>query len=215
MALVLGTNCGFVTVAPTADPLDFGITGDDSSGVTKDISPAGAIKITEIGCWCDTATTQANFEVGLYAADGAVVPGEAGTLLYVSRTNAKGTTAGWKRVTVDWDIEPNTAYWLGFQLDNTTPDTYIGRDLSGGMGMDNRIYGQTTLPNPFGGGALGDSDGLLGIYAVWEAGAGTNSFINIGDVLRPISNKWINIGDVWRRVTTEYINIGDAWRKIF
>lgn len=169
MALVLGTNSGFVTVAPTTDPGGTNSSFDARSKVTKDTSPATAVKITEIGWYCDNATEEANFEVGLYAADGAVVPGEAGTLLQVSRTNAKGTNAGWKKVTVDWTISPSTPYWLGAQLDDTATLTNMNLG-SGGSGRD-ELTSQTTLPNPFGGGAPGDAAGMMSIYAVWEAAA--------------------------------------------
>lgn len=45
--------------------------------------------------------------------------------------------------------------------------------------------------------------------------AGINSFINIGDILRPISMELINIGDAWHPVASKYVNIGDTWRKVF
>ncbi len=169
MALVLGVNSGFVTTAPTADPSGSLGEVDTWALVTRHTSPATAVKITEIGWWCGNATQETNFEVGLYAADGAVVPGEAGTLLQVSRTNAKGTTAGWKRVTgLNWSVSPNTSYWLGLQVDDTATTTGIDYKLSTGVGED-EISGQTTLPNPFGGGALADSTAMYAIYAVWEA----------------------------------------------
>ncbi|GAH41745.1 unnamed protein product, partial [marine sediment metagenome] len=123
--LVLGTNSGFVTEAPDGDPGGFAGTIDAMSAVGKDTSPANAGKIIEIGWYCDGVSQGSNFEVGLYAADGAVVPGEAGTRLYRDPENAKGTTAGWKRVTVDWEIDPDTDYWLGLQVDNTATITYM------------------------------------------------------------------------------------------
>lgn len=172
MALVLGTNCGFVTVAPTDDPAAGGNVADAYSMVTRDTAPAGAIRITEIGWWCDNATEEANFEVGLYAADGAVVPGEAGTRLYVDDTNAKGTTAGWKRVTgLNWTITAGTAYWIAVQLDDTATATIIDVELSGGGGID-YITSSTTLPNPFDGGAFTWSEGGFTIYAVYEKATG-------------------------------------------
>jgi len=174
MAVVLGTNSGFVTVAPTSDPGAFYAPEiDDNAFVTKDTSPETAIKITEIGWWCDNATEEANFEVGLYAADGEVVPGEAGTLLYSDTTNAKGTTAGWKSVAVDWEISGNTVYWLGVQLDNTATATATNHDTNFGSGNDFLAASIETLPNPFGGGALSNANGKTTLYAVWEAEAPT------------------------------------------
>ena len=61
MALVKGTNCGFVTVAPTTDPTGGGATTiDQTSQALKDTSPVGATVITEIGWWCNNATEESN-----------------------------------------------------------------------------------------------------------------------------------------------------------
>ncbi len=214
MALVLGTNCGFVTVAPTSNPSGVNLTIDNNAFTTKDTSPATAAKITEIGWWCDSSTPEVNFEVGLYAADGVVVPGEAGTRLHVDTTNAKGTTSGWKRVTgLNWAISASTAYWLAVQLDNTnTTNTNFGP--SGGGGRD-KISPATSLPNPFGGGGLDDNDGIITIYVVWEAATGTNMQINIADAWKDVTKVEINVGDVWKEATKVEINIGDTWKTIF
>ncbi len=74
MALVLGTNCGFVTVAPTSDPT--GTINDVQNTfayASKFTSPATAIKVTEIGWYCDNATQEANFEVGIYDHDSGII----------------------------------------------------------------------------------------------------------------------------------------------
>ena len=167
MALVLGTNCGFVTVAPSADPGGSAFSSMNTAFVTRDTSPATAAKITEIGWWCNNATDEANFEVGLYAADGAVVPNEAGTRLFVDTTNAKGTDAGWKRVSVNWVIDSSTDYWIGVHIATTSTLTQADRATSGFAGYDLRDE-QANLPNPFGGGNLSDSNGMFAFYAVWE-----------------------------------------------
>lgn len=180
MALSLGTNAGFVSVAPTTDPSGDGVVTATSRGnVTKDTSPSNAGKIIEVGWWCDNATTAADFEVGLYAADGGTVPGEAGTRLFVSTGHAKGTTSGWKTVTVDWTISGNTPYWLGVALGSTSPNTDIDRQSSGGAGYDNRTS-TSTLPDPFGGGALSDADGIAAIYAVWQAASSPKRLTLLG-----------------------------------
>lgn len=175
MTVVLGTNAGFVTVAPTTDPASAQtVTIDTTARVVKDTSPSTAVKITEVGWWCDNATEESNFEVGLYAADGAVVPGEAGTRLFVSATNAKGTTSGWKVVSsLNWTISGSTAYWIGVQVDDTATATITDNRTSAGSGYDS-LASQTTLPNPFGGGAILDIDGILAFYAVWEAASSSN-----------------------------------------
>lgn len=168
MVVVIGTNSGFVTTAPTVDPAHLNFVVDGRALVTLDTSPETAGKITEMGWWCDTASQESNFEIGLYAADGATVPGEAGTLLYVDTINAKGTTAGWKSVAVDWEIDPSTDYWLGVQLDNVATSTNTNYASTNGKGYDLKTA-QTTLTNPFGGGAIANSNYAIAIYAVWEA----------------------------------------------
>lgn len=215
MAITIGTNSGFVSTAPTADPADNNGNIDDRAQTTKDTSPAGSNKITEIGWWCDAATQAANFEVGLYAADGAVVPGEAGTLLFSDTTNAKGTTAGWKTVTgLNWSISASTSYWITVQLDNTATATPTNVTGTGGSGRD--FVTASTLPDPFGGGALAASAGMVAIYAKYEAVAGgTNFQINIGDSWKTVDGLQINIGDTWKTVAGAQINIGDTWKTIF
>jgi len=170
MSLSIGTSSGFVVVSPTLDPAESGtLIADNWAIVTHDTSPITATIITEMGWWCSSATEEANYEVGLYAADGVVVPGEAGTILYSSVTNAKGTTSGWKKVTgLSWSISPSTSYWLGIQCDSTVTATLIDAVGSGASGYDSRS-GQSTLPNPFSGGTI-DPDGMVAIYAVWSVG---------------------------------------------
>ncbi len=212
MAVTIGTSSGFVTTAPTADPSGSATVIDGKSQVTHDTSPIGTKKITEIGWWCDTATEEGNFEVGLYAADGS--SSEAGTLLQVSRTNAKGTTLGWKVVTgLSWTLTASTAYWLGVQLDENASITRTDSAQSGGTG-DDQLDSQTTLPDPFGGGTLDDTNGCISIYALVED-VGTNFQVNIGDAWKSVAGVQINIGDAWKSVKGAQVNIGDAWKTIF
>ena len=166
MALVLGTNCGFVTVAPDGDPDAFSSLQDEKSNITKDTSPSGSNIITEIG-WYDNSggTEEANFEVGLYA-DNA---GTAAALLEVSRTNAKGTSAGWHRVTgLNWALSASTDYWICVQLDGTATTTNTDQATSGGAGSDTDTA--STIDDPWGAGA-GLANRMYAYYAKVEAGA--------------------------------------------
>lgn len=165
-AIVVGTNAGFVIEAPNGDPGASGLFVGGRSFVSGFTSPANAVKITEMGWYHSSTTGSGNYEMGLYAADGGVVPGEAGTLLEVDRTNSKGSTSGWKRVTgLNWDIEPSTNYWFAVQNDiiSTTIDHSF---VSGGLGTD-RVSSQTTLENPLSGGAITIGD-VGAIYAIYE-----------------------------------------------
>lgn len=160
MALALGTNSGFVTVAPTADPAATGTTIDGSSVVTKHTSPANAVKITSIGWYRASGTNAANWEIALYADSAGV----AGSRLFADQANST-TSNGWVTTAVDWDIAPNTDYWLGLQMDSHSGSSSVDAASSGGAGSD--ILGsQTTLNDPYGGGAVADADGMYAIYAL-------------------------------------------------
>ncbi len=159
MAVVLGVSSGFVVTAPTADPAGGNTTIDGSSVVAKDTSPVGAVKITEIGWYRGTGTNTANFEVALYSESGGV----ASARLFVDNTNSSAVQ-GWVVTTVDWAISESTAYWLAVQMDAHSGSSTIDSETSGGAGTD-VLTSQTTLNDPYGGGAVADADGLYAIYA--------------------------------------------------
>jgi hypothetical protein len=178
MALVAGTNCGFVLTAPSTDPAGTGQTVDDGSSVSKSTTFANSATITEMGFYVENATQEANFEVGIYAATGVIVPGEARALLYSDTTNAKGTGAGWKIATgLNWAISANTVYWLALQIDNTATGTNVDIAASGHAGYDWKIGGVTNLDADYNAGALADGDGTWAIYAVVEAAASPGALV--------------------------------------
>ncbi len=160
MAVVLGTSSGFVTTAPVADPAGSGVTIDGSSVVTKHTSPANAVKITSIGWYRESGTNAANWEIALYSDSAGV----AATRLFVDATNSSASN-GWLTTAVDWDITPNTAYWLGLQMDAHSGSSGVDSAASGGVGSD-VLTAQTALNNPYGGGAVADADGMYAIYAL-------------------------------------------------
>ena len=163
MALALGADSGFVTVAPTAAPTGAGNpTIDGSSMVTKDTSPSTPMRIISIGWYRVAGIDPANFEIGLYSDSAGV----ADALLSVDATNTS-TASGWITVTVNWSISPSTAYWLGLQMDAHTGSSAINRDTSGGSGFD-ILTGQTALNNPYGGGAVAQPTGMAAMYALVE-----------------------------------------------
>jgi hypothetical protein len=169
MALVLNTNCGFVTVAPTNDPTGTNISPIDGYALAqKDVAPVGAIKITEIGWYTGENTNGANYELGLYSHNAGGEKPDA--RLEVSTGNAKGTTKGWKKVTVDWTIVAGTTYWLALQVDAVSDATYMDRSSSGGKRYIMTGGGQTALEStwPAGGSTV---EYIIAIYAVWEEAA--------------------------------------------
>lgn len=175
MALALGTNSGFVTVAPTADPAATGTTIDGSSVVTKHTSPAGSVRITSFGWYRASGTNAANWEIALYSDTAGV----ADARLFVDATNST-TSNGWVVTAVDWAISPSTAYWLGLQMDSHSGSSSVDSASSGGAGSDVRTS-QTALNDPYGGGAVADADGMYAIYALVEI-ADTTDDLTADDV---------------------------------
>lgn len=180
MAVVLGTNAGFVAEAPVADPAgnNQGVM-DAYRMATKDTAPEGATSITEIGWWCDTASQESNFEVGLYSHNAET--NRPDTRLYVADTNAKGTTSGWKTVEVDWAITPGTVYWIAVQLDDTATTTWMDWQSSG----NGRAYtsNATDLPVSFDAAAFGDQTAAF--YAVYTSGG---EEVNISGTITAVSS---------------------------
>jgi len=167
MALVEGTNVGFVTVAPTADPEGAGIEITDNFVIaTKFTAPTNG-KVIEIGWWCNNATAEANFEVGLYSHD--IVNDRPLTLLGSNKTNAKGTTSGWKVVSgLDITIVIGTRYWITYQLDNTVLPTNV--DSTDGQGIKRDYRLGSTLPDPNWGVSVGQADRTIAVYALYKMG---------------------------------------------
>lgn len=172
-AIVKGTNCGFVTVAPTADPAGSGTVTDAIQKAQKDVAPAGATAITEVGWYCDNATEESNFEVGIY--DHNSVTNKPKTQLAVEATNAKGTTAGWKTATLDppCTVTPGATYWIVFQLDDTATATNTNNASAAGDRVSS--VGGTSLPTTWQSGSTEYADYVYSIYAVYETGGTTNT----------------------------------------
>lgn len=165
MALVLGTNCGFVTVAPIGDPGIFHNPVDNRAIAFKITSPAGEGNIlTSMGWLCANTSQAANFQIGIYSHDSEA--DEPLNLLASSGDIAKGTTAGWKTTSVNYALEPSTIYWIALQLDNTSTATNCDFEFSAGEKQD-RDFGVTSLLNPWGGSdATGQN--LYAFYALYE-----------------------------------------------
>lgn len=167
MAVAKGTNAGFITVSPTADPVAVDTTFDTVERAVKDTAPAGATKIIEIGWWSGVATEEANFEVGLYSHN--AVSDKPTTRLFVAATNAKGTTAGWKKVIVDWTITAGIIYWIAVQLDNTSTASKINHTVAAGL-RNSLKSGVSTLSSPWSATSTESETEIYAIYAVWLAG---------------------------------------------
>ena len=123
-ALVVGTNAGFVTTRPSGDPQGTGSTDKQLDSVaSKDTTPASVNKITEIGVWVNSFTA-GNIEVGLYSSDGGDEPVN---LLHSDSFAASATDNEWKYMTVDFDIDSSTTYWIAvYFASSTAVIDYVG-----------------------------------------------------------------------------------------
>ena len=175
MALVKGTNCGFVTVAPVDDPAASNLVNDNYARAFKDVAPAGAAKVTEIGWWCDDASEASDYDVGIYSHD--AVNNRPDVLIGSALNNAKGLASGWKVVSgLNITITPGITYWIGVQLDDTPSQTNTNYASFSDQKMDFKSY-QTSLPSPW-----VSSDGsrvyLVAFYAVYETGGGDQTVLD-------------------------------------
>jgi hypothetical protein len=197
MAVVRGTNCGFVSSSPTGDPAGSNAVLDYYAYALKDTSPSNAIKVVEIGWYCDNATEAANYEVAIYSHDAGSDKPDA--VIGSDTTNAKGTTAG---------------YWIGIQLDNTATATYL--NYSADTGRRSYKAQVESLYDPWAADSTQSDGAVVAFYAVYEtSAAGTNTKINISDSWKDVSEIKINIGDVWKDVNKIQVNIGDVWKTVF
>ncbi|HEC64123.1 MAG TPA: hypothetical protein ENI23_02385 [bacterium] len=164
MAVVIGTNAGFVNTAPTTNPQGSStLTIDGYARGQQDTSPVGNQTITEIGWYTENATQESNFEVGIYTDSGNSPDVVVGSLY---QTNAKGTSSGWIVATgLDIEISGETVYWICIQLDDTATTTTIDKNSN----SKNYAYDspRTTLTDPFGNRAV-SSAGPLAIYALYS-----------------------------------------------
>lgn len=210
MALVDGTNCGFVTIAPTTDPEGSGTdTVDFMQFASRFTTPATATTVTEIGWYCQNATEAGDFEVGIYTESANNPVDLVGS---IGGPSAKGTDLGWKVITgLNISISAETIYWIGIACDNTTTATKCDYRAITGLRQCFK-WNSENLTDPWGENTQNFASYANAIYAVWEAGADPTTSINIGDSWKSIAGMQINIGDSWKAIASGAINIGDAWK---
>jgi hypothetical protein len=216
MALTIGTNCGFCAARPSGSTGASPSVIDETAWAIKDTSPSTAIKVTEIGWYCASASEETNYEIAIYSHDS--VNDCPQDVIGRVNTNAKGTDTGWKYGSCDIDISSSTVYWIAVQVDATTTGTNCqGGFLSSCRRSIDSVASTTTLQDPW---AEESSSGNQGcaIYAIWEAPPPSAVQINIGDAWKSISavtDIKINIGDTWKTVSAVQVNIGDVWKTVY
>lgn len=167
MALAIGTNVGFVSSAPVADPAGNNFAADNRCLAVKDTSPAGSNKITEMGVWIDNATQAADIVFALYSDAGA---NEPELRQQVTGTVAKGTGGGlWVTVTgLSWTLTASTAYWLAIGMTDTATQTNTNNATASGSGYAG-LTTATSPPADWGTSSVTDTDGMIAIYAKYQA----------------------------------------------
>lgn len=212
MALTLGTNCGFVTTAPTSDPAAAEITLDNYSWAMEHIAPATA-SISEIGFYIgDGDDQEVTIFVGIYSDDDT--NSEPADRLGVEFVTPITMSVGWHSIPISYSITEGTKYWIAISCSDTGTAVKLDYYNSGGQGS--AYKGATpALPEDWGSSTSKDSNGLAAIYALYSAEGGTNMKVDIGNAWKDVSAAKINIGGAWKDVTGAQINVGNSWKTIF
>jgi hypothetical protein len=176
MALAKGTNCGFVSSSPVADPGGTSGTMDGYDVAFKDVSPSGSYNVTEIGWWQDATTTlAAAYECAIYEND-ATGDGGNGKANAVSGSIQTGhsiteNTAGWYKYTgLSTGLVSDTTYWIAVGVANTGSATSDYTVSAGNRyGYKNAAGG--VLTDPWGASWIGLGR-LIAFYAKYEAAGG-------------------------------------------
>ena len=162
MALVTGTNCGFVTASPGADP-GGGDTGvDGTCRAFQDTTPAGINTVTEIGFWADNTVAARDFDVAIYAENAGSPGAVVGAITTHSTAGAGGQ---WITATVSIPVSAATTYWIGVQWDDEAGLLSYNFTIGGAL-TAYRSGGQTALLDPFQ--EQGQEGNLVTVYAKVE-----------------------------------------------
>lgn len=166
MAVVLGTNAGFVTVAPTSNPVDTNLAQDGACRATKHTCPADVDVVTEVGFWIDSGSTGAAYSVALYSHDSG--SNTANALLYSSTGHTTSVGSGnWETVTgLSWSVTPGAVYWICVIMENRTPNVNTDYCTTGGR-TGIRVGLHLSLPDPFA--SVSDTDYIMAFYAKVES----------------------------------------------
>lgn len=181
MALVEGTNVGFVLVAPVADPN--GETTSILDGWARGCrftAPIGAVKLTELGFYISTnAGADKNYEIAIYDHDSG--NNRPGNIMGAKQFGVVDNVGWWVSGGFDIAITEATDYWLMVQLDSATGQTRFDRKADAGL---SGFKTASSLPDPFG--AMSNGVSLYSVYGLYE------------EVVEP--RVWINIGDAWKEI---------------
>lgn len=160
MALEIGTNCGFVAVAPTTDPGGANLAVDGFARALMQVAPVGNYKVTKLGWYQNGSAGDPgeDWGVGIYDDDG----GKPGNLL-TSVTGIVAGSAQWNTGVLDYILTSGETYWLAAVCEASSPATNIAYLSSGGTASgDFASY----LPDPWE--EVSATSYILAIYALYE-----------------------------------------------
>lgn len=176
MSLVLGTNCGFVTSAPTADPnaTQGGDVGNHCLAIRDSTLPSGDWIITEIGWWQSRDdNSDAAYNCAIYTDTGS--PTKPYTLIATQNSgNSTGASSpGWKKYTgLSISITGGVAYWIAAGVQTAANQCRVEYTYQTGRGYragDELLVSGPTIVDPWNSsGEWVADDYLFGIYAVYE-----------------------------------------------
>ncbi len=164
--LTKGTNCGFVTSAPSADP-NTGVTEitDAKAVALKDTTPSDVTGITEIGFWLDSATIQTgeDWTIALFNHDAG--NDEPNVRLFVGTpTDINNQVEVWKSESgVGFSPDASTTYWIAEHITSMTGTANV--DIESSAGDRYSEDPSASMPSPWGV-ATNTDDFLVAIYAV-------------------------------------------------
>ena len=171
MALVEGTNCGFVAAAPVADPGETAFPSNTGFACTSRFTPpAGNNIVTELGWWQHgDAHVAANFNMGIYADGGS---GDPGSLIATQNSGSETTenTPEWCVYSgLNITILPSTVYNLAFAVDAIVSGAHWYELVWDATQYNNTgdTGGSEVLADPFV--DYGSLTMLMGVYAKYEA----------------------------------------------
>lgn len=184
-----GTDIGFVTSVPSADPVGSSgsINIEGFALASEFTSPADATTVTDIGWWIDADSSghvDTDTEAGIYDDD----MDSPDVLLFSDTSLGSNPDDDWKDYSgQNWAVNGSTKYWLAIQSDGVAAGT-IECDRQTGEGGNQYYYdsSELTLPNPWV--SASNTSKVYCIYARYTTAApsGAPQVILISQVYNPI-----------------------------
>ena len=177
MALTLGTNCGFVTTAPTANPSGtaFAIGGGGGGAINamKDVADSAGT-ITQLGIWIDAAADAENIQLALYSHDSS---NDKPDSIINNISVGTASAAAWNTVTVSIPVTAGTTYWLAVFTSSTDTDSDRGtvtasRRVSDYSGGDDSYEGFLNTWNNIGTATAGEGIAIYALIGPGSPGSG-------------------------------------------